>query len=55
MRGRMMAVRLGGWDPAVLRAIVLAALFLAGALAGHVYAGSCGEAAGAALGEYLDG
>ena len=55
MRGRMMTIQLGGWDPTVLRAIVLAALFLAGALAGHVYAGSCGEAAGEALGAYLDG
>lgn len=50
-----MAIRLGGWDPAVLRAVVLAALFLAGALAGHVYAGACGEEAGEALGAYLDG
>ena len=55
MRARMMAIRMGGWDPAVLRLIVLAALFLAGALAGRVYAGSCGEAAQTALGEYLDG
>ena len=50
-----MAVRLGGWDPAALRCAVLAALFLAGALAGHVYARSCGQEAGEALGAYLDG
>ena len=55
MRGRMMAIRLGGWDPALLRMVVLAALFLAGALAGHFYAGSCGPEAGEALGAYLDG
>ena len=43
MRGRMVlrTIRLGGWDPSVLRELLLAALFLAGALAGHLYAGSC--------------
>lgn len=57
MRGRMVlrTIRLGGWDPSVLRELLLAALFLAGALAGHLYAGGCGEDTWAALGKYLDG
>lgn len=54
MRGRMVTIRLGGWDPSVLRELLLAALFLAGALAGHLYAGSCGEDTWTALGCYLD-
>ncbi|MDE7219575.1 MAG: hypothetical protein K2O45_08155 [Oscillospiraceae bacterium] len=55
MRGRMVlrTIRLGGWDPSVLRELVLAALFLAGALVGHLYAGSCGEEIWTALGRYL--
>ena len=42
MRGRMVlrTIRLGGWDPELLRSGVLALLFLAGALAGHLYAGA---------------
>ena len=56
MRGRMVlrTIRLGGWDPSVLRELALAALFLAGALAGHLYAGSRGEETLTALGRYLD-
>lgn len=56
MRGRMVlrTIRLGGWDPSVLRGLLLAVLFLAGALAGHLYAGSCGEETWTALGRYLD-
>ena len=56
MRGRMVlrTIRLGGWDPSVLRGLLLAFLFLAGALAGHLYAGSCGEETWTALGRYLD-
>lgn len=56
MRGRMVlrTIRLGGWDPSVLRGLMLAALFLAGALAGHLYAGACGEETWTALGRYLD-
>lgn len=56
MRGRMVlrTIRLGGWDPSVLRGLLLAVLFLAGALAGHLYAGSCGEETWTALGQYLD-
>ena len=56
MRGRMVlrTIRLGGWDPSVLRELALAALFLAGALAGHLYAGSRGEETWTALGRYLD-
>lgn len=53
MRGRMVAIRLGRWDPSVLRALALAGLFLAGALAGHMYAGSCGDEVQSALGQYL--
>ena len=56
MRGRMVlrTIRLGGWDPSVLRELALAALFLAGALAGHLYAGSRVEETWTALGRYLD-
>lgn len=56
MRGRMVlrTIRLGGWDPSVLRGLLLAVLFLAGAFAGHLYAGSCGEETWTALGRYLD-
>lgn len=55
MRGRMVlrTIRLGGWDPNVMRLLLLALAFLAGALAGHLYAGSCGEEAWEALGQYL--
>lgn len=55
MRGRMVlrTIRLGGWDPSLLRGLLLAALFLAGALAGHLYAAGCGEDTWTALGQYL--
>lgn len=46
-------IRLGDWDPSSLRTIVLALAFLGGALAGHLYAGSCGEETWEALGQYL--
>ena len=56
MRGRMVlrTIRLGGWDDGVLRLALLAAAFLAGALAGHLYAGACGEEIWETLGRYLD-
>ena len=56
MRGRMVlrTIRLGGWDPNLMRLLFLALAFLAGALAGHLYAAGCGEDAWAALGQYLD-
>ena len=56
MRGRMVlrTIRLGDWDPALPQAVVLAVIFLAGALAGHLYAAGCGEEAWTALGQYLD-
>ena len=55
MRGRMVlrTIRLGDWDPSVLRSIFLALVFLGGAAAGHLYAGSCGEDTWEALGSYL--
>lgn len=55
MRGRMVlrTIRLGGWDPNLLRLVLLAMMFLAGALAGHLYAGSCGEETWEALEQYL--
>ena len=55
MRGRMMlrTIRLGGWDPDSMRLLLLALAFSAGALAGHLYAGACGEEAWEALGQYL--
>ena len=55
MRGRMVlrTIRLGGWDPNLIRLLLLALAFLAGALGGHLYAGSCGEEAWEALGQYL--
>ena len=34
-------IRLTGFDPSWLRSVLLAAIFLAGALAGHIYAGRC--------------
>jgi len=46
-------IRLGDWDPSVLRSIFLALVFLGGAAAGHLYAGSCGEDTWEALGSYL--
>ncbi|MCI8655899.1 MAG: hypothetical protein HFF72_00495 [Oscillospiraceae bacterium] len=46
-------IRLGGWDPNLIRLLLLALAFLAGALGGHLYAGSCGEEAWEALGQYL--
>lgn len=55
MRGRMVlrTIRLGQWDPSLMRAVVLALLFLAGALAGHAYAAACGEEVQTALSQYL--
>lgn len=55
MRGRtvLRTIRLGGWDPSLLRGGLLALLFLAGALAGHLYAGACGEETQGALAQYL--
>lgn len=55
MRGRMVlrTIRLGGWDPNLMRLFLLAAAFLAGALGGHLYAGACGQEAWEALGQYL--
>lgn len=55
MRGRMVlrTIRLGGWDPGLVRLLLLALTFLGGALAGHLYAGSCGQEAWEALGQYL--
>ncbi len=55
MRGRMVlrTIRLGDWDPALPQAIVLALVFLGGALGGHLYAAGCGEETWAALGQYL--
>ena len=55
MRGRMVlrTIRLGGWDPNLLRLALLALMFLAGALAGHLYAGACGEETWETLGQYL--
>ena len=55
MRGRtvLRAIRLGGWDPALLRSGLLALLFLAGALLGHLYAGACGGETQGALEQYL--
>lgn len=55
MRGRpvLRTIRLGSADPSLLRGLLLALLFLAGALAGHLYAGICGEEAQGALDQYL--
>ena len=55
MRGRMVlrTIRLGVWDANQSRLLLLALAFLAGALGGHLYAGSCGEEAWEALGQYL--
>jgi len=55
MRGRpvLRTIRLGSADPSLLRGLLLALFFLAGALAGHLYAGTCGEEAQGALDQYL--
>lgn len=55
MRGRMVlrTIRLGDWNPSALRTIALTAAFLGGALAGHLFAGSCGEETWETLGQYL--
>lgn len=55
MRGRtvLRTIRLGGWDPELLRSGVLALLFLAGALAGHLYAGAWSPDTRRALEQYL--
>lgn len=55
MRGRtvLRTIRLGPWDPSLLRSLLLALFFLSGAMLGHLYAGACGEEAQAALAQYL--
>lgn len=55
MRGRtvLRTIRLGPWDPSLLRSLLLALFFLTGAMMGHLYAGACGEEAHTALEEYL--
>lgn len=55
MRGRMVlrTIRLGAWDPSTLRLAMLALMFLGGAAAGHMYAGSCPDDTWEALGRYL--
>ncbi len=55
MRGRMVmrTIRLGDWDPSALRTVMLGLAFAGGALAGHLYAGSCGEEVWEALARYL--
>lgn len=55
MRGRtvLRTIRLGPWDPSLLRSLLLALFFLTGALVGHLYAGSCGGEAQTALEQYL--
>ena len=45
MGRRLVSIRLTGFDPSLGRALLLAALFLAGALLGHIYAGFCDAAA----------
>lgn len=57
MRGRpvLHRIELGSWGPSGLRGVLLALFFLAGALAGHVYALCCdGEAQGALSGFLRD-
>ena len=46
MRGRpvLRTIRLGSADPSLLRGLLLALLFLAGALAGHLRRGGTGGA-----------
>ncbi len=55
MRGRMVmrTIRLGEWDPSVMRTVMLGLAFAGGALAGHLYAGACGEDTWEALAGYL--
>ncbi len=55
MRGRMVlrTIRLGDWDPAALRSAGLVLCLALGALAGHLYAGACGEDTVNALRAYL--
>lgn len=55
MRGRtvLRAIRFGPWEPSLLRGLLLGLFFLTGALIGHLYAGSCGGDAQAALDQYL--
>lgn len=47
------AIRLGEWDPAVLRGLLLALFFMVGALAGHLYAGTWESEAQDSLRAYL--
>lgn len=55
MRGRpiLRTIRWNHFDPSMLRSAALALLFLAGALAGHLYAGSCAPETQDALSRYL--
>lgn len=53
MGRRPVSIRLARADPAWVRSLLLAAVFLAGAAAGHVYAGCCDGAAPGALAAYL--
>lgn len=55
MRGRPIlgAIRLRGWDPALLRALLLAAIFLAGGLLGRWYASGWGGEGSGELAGYL--
>lgn len=53
MRGRTVLRTIRLDDPSLLRGLLLAALFLAGALAGHLYAGACGEETRGELDRYL--
>ena len=55
MRGRtvLRTIRLGPWDPSLLRSLLLALFFLVGSLVGYLYAGACGEEAQTALNQYL--
>lgn len=55
MRARMVlrTIRLGSWDADGVRLVLLVLAFLAGALGGHLYAGSCSEEAREALSRYL--
>jgi len=50
----MVTIRLNDWDGGVLRLALLAGAFLAGALAGHLFAGSCGEETWETLRRYLE-
>ena len=53
MRTVMRTIRLGPVEPSLMRGLLLALFFLAGALIGHLYAGSWGEDAQTELNRYL--